>query len=91
MKPLWKMNTTELSEYEIWCKKTSLAAEQYTFTTKDNKISISITKDLSENRLVFYHFLTSYACCCYELSMSNESLKDFVDFVYKYLEKNNGK
>lgn len=59
-----------------------------TFTDKDNRITISITKDLSDNKIVFYHFLTSYACCGYELSMSNESLKDFVDFVNKYLENN---
>lgn len=57
-----------------------------TFTDKDNRITISITKDLSDNKIVFYNFLTSYACSFGELSMSNESLKDFVDFVNKYLE-----
>jgi hypothetical protein len=66
----------------------NLPTNTHSFTDKDNKISVSITKDSLVNQIAIYRFLDSYACSMSEFSITDESLKSLADFINNYLEKN---
>ena len=57
-----------------------------TFTDKDSKFSVSITKKSLTNQIAIYRFLDTYACSMSEFSITDESLKSLVDFINNYLE-----